>query len=416
METLFEKAVIRIGIDTIRIKLDNISIIPFDPMNQLINDLEQSFDEDEIDLFPKDGIHYVKDIDSNCSLAKIYKTGNYSCMVEIFGMCQTITEFKLTDYHRIILSVIGNLKNTLNTLEKMDVSLDFFYPHDRSFAFDNSKRADFVDILNYQRKFHFVHLTNISMHTIRVPNSEKKIINSVLKNYKYIKSQEDKKHGDCYYRWVKQEAPFLNWINYSRCEKGESSHFEIKINDRKTLYKIIDLFDGCEKYSSDYDPEEDIFVRRGKKKVSIIKYNKSKRDEDKHGCVQDVYNGIIKDISDTDDEYDDLMDCFRHTRVEFRFYQPAVSTRQDPLDLNSESSYDKLLCYIKKEIEKMTIFILKPDISTDDYLDLYKKRLKKVSVTKPLTPDDYGRILEVTGDEWNDFENKVNFLKSQFIK
>jgi hypothetical protein len=54
METLFEKAVIRIGIDTIKIKLDNISIVPFDPMNQLINDLRQSFDEDEISVFSKD--------------------------------------------------------------------------------------------------------------------------------------------------------------------------------------------------------------------------------------------------------------------------------------------------------------------------------------------------------------------------
>jgi hypothetical protein len=340
-------------------------------------------------------------------------------MIEILGMCQTITEFELTDYHRIILSVIGNLKNTLNTLEKMDVSLDLFYPHERTFVFDNSKRADFVDILNYQRKSSLVYLTDISMHTIRIPKRHNKIINWILKDKKNIKSQENKNHGDCYYRWIKKTSSFLNKVNYGRCEKSESSHFEIKINDRKILSKIMRFFDKSSKtftYSSDYDPETDIHIKRGSQKVSNIKYNKSERDEYKHGCVQDVYNGIIEDISDTDDEHDDLMDCFRHTRVEFRFYQPAVSTRQDPLDLNSESSYDKLLGYIKKEIEKMTIFILKPDISTDDYLDLYKKRLKKVSVTKPLTQDDYGRILEVTGDEWNDFENKVNFLKSQLIK
>lgn len=414
METLFEKAVIRIGIDTIRIKLTR-SIYGNDPMDQLIDNLKNSLDPDEIETFPKDGNYYVKDIDSNCYLAKIYKTGKDSCMIEIFGMCQTVTNFKLTEHHATILSIIGNLKNTLNTLEKMDVSLDLFYPHERTFVFDNSKRADFVDILNYQMKFHFVYLTNISMHTIRIPNSEKKIINSVLKNDKYIKSQEDKKHGDRYYRWVKQEPQFLNWINYSRCEKNESSHFEIKINDRKILYKIMNLFEGCEKYSSDYDPEEDIYVKRGKKKVSIIKYDKSKRDEDKHGCVQDMYNAIIKDMADTDDEHDDLLEYLKHTRVELRFFRPAVSSRQNPLDLNLESSYGELLKCIKNEIEKMTIFIIKPDISTDDYLNLYKKRLKKVSVTMRLTPDDYGRILEITDDEWNNFENKINYLKSKFI-
>lgn len=419
METLFEKAVIRVGIDTIRIKLTRI-VYGNHPMEQLIDNLKNSLDPDEIEIFPKNGNYYVKDKDSNCFLAEIYKTGKDkdgkdSCMIEIFGMCQTITEFKLTDYHRIILSVIGNLKNTLNTLEKMDVSLDFFYPHERTFVFDNSKRADFIDILNYQMKFNFVYLTNISMHTIRIPNSEKKIINSVLKNDKYIKSQENKKHGDCYYRWVKQEPPFLNWINYSRCEKSESSHFEIKINDRKLLYKIMNLFEGCEKYSSDYDPEEDIHVKRGRKKVSIIKYDKSKRDEDKHRCVQNMYNAIIKDMADTDDEHDDLMEYLKHTRVELRFFRPAVSSRQNPLDLNLESSYGELLKCIKNEIEKMTIFIIKPDISTDDYLNLYKKRLKKVSVTRRLTPDDYGRILEITDDEWNNFENKINDLKSKFI-
>jgi hypothetical protein len=97
METLFEKAVIRIGIDTIKIKLTR-SIYGNDPMDQLIDNLKNSLDPDEISIFQKDGNHYVKDRDSNCYLAKIYKTGKDSCMIEIFGMCQTITEFKLTDY------------------------------------------------------------------------------------------------------------------------------------------------------------------------------------------------------------------------------------------------------------------------------------------------------------------------------
>jgi len=105
----------------------------------------------------------------------------------------------------------------------------------------------------------------------------------------------------------------------------------------------------------------------------------------------------------------------QHTRVELRFFRPAVSTRETPLHINSESSYGELLDCIKKEIKKMTIFILKPDISTDDYLDVYKKRFKKVTVTRAITSSDYGRTLEVTPDAWNDFENQIDVLKSKFI-
>lgn len=420
MKTLFEKAVIRIGIDTIKIKLTR-SIYGNDPMDKLINDLEKSFDKNEISVYyTKDyDCYFVKDIDSDCHLSKIYKRGKDTCMVEIFGMCQTVTKFEFIDCHRIILSVIGNLKSTLNTLEKIDVSLDLFYPHERTFVFDNSKRADFVDILNYQMTSDLqVHLTDISMHTIRVPKNQNKIIKFAL-NHKDIKSKEDKKHKDCYYRWVKQTSSFLDKVNYGLCEKSESTHFEIKINKLKILCKILSFFDKSERkkfYSSDYDHETDIHITRGSQKVSNIKYDKSKRDEEKHGCVQDVYNAIIEDMADTDDEYDDLLEYLKHTRVELRFFRPAVSSRQNPLDLNLESSYDELLKCIKDEIEKMTIFILTPDISTDDYVNLYKKRLKKVSVTKRLTPDDYGRILEITDEEWNNFENKINDLKSQFIK
>ncbi|MCX7075484.1 MAG: hypothetical protein NTZ45_01735 [Methylococcales bacterium] len=414
METLFNKSAIRVGIDTIKIKL-RMSIFKSEPTNQLIEKLKSSFDPDEISIFQKGDYHYLKQNDSNCYLSKIHKTGTDRYTIEIFGMCQTITNFKLTEYHATILSIIGNLTGDIEmTLEKMDVALDFFYPHDRSFVFDGSKRSDFLDMINYQSKLSFVHLTKIPMTTIRVPKRQKRIIKFAL-NHKDIRSPEDKKSRDCYYRWVKPTSHYLNKVNYGKCEEDESSHFEIKINDREILYKISDFFDGSETFSSDYDHETETHIKKGSKKVSNIKYDKSKRDEDKHGCVQDVYNAIIKDMADTGEEHDDLIDDFKHTRVELRFFRPAVSTRETPLVINSESSYGELLDCIKKEIEKMTIFILKPDISTDDYLDVYKKRFKKVTVTRAITSSDYGRTLEVTPDAWNDFENQIDVLKSKFI-
>jgi hypothetical protein len=319
MKLLFEKSKIRIGIDTIKIKfIRNIFGTRTDPINQLIENLKRSFDPDEISIFQKDGYHYLKNIDSNFYLSKIYKTDTYSGMIEIFGMCQTITNFKLTEHHATILSIIGDMKNIEMTLDKMDVSLDFFYPHDRSFVYDSSKTKslDFVDFLNEQIKFPFVHLTKIPMTTIRVPNkSQKRVIKFAL-DHKDIKSpEENKQHGDCYCRWVKikSQYAYLNRVNYGECEEDESSHFEIKINDRKIYNRVLNVLDGDPTFSSDHDHETDIYIHKGSKKVSVIKYDKSKRDEDKHGCMQDVYNAIIEDIADTDDEYDDVTNGVKMT-------------------------------------------------------------------------------------------------------
>lgn len=424
METLFEKAAIRIGIDTIKIKLSR-NLYQSDPIEQLVENLKNALDPDEIFFVQKDGYHHLKNKDSKHYIATIYKTGTDSGMIEIFGICQTITEFKLTDHHATILSVVGNLTDNIEmTLQKMDVSLDFFYPHDRSFVFESTKALalNFVDSLNDQIKFPFVHLTEIPMITIRVPKSQKRVIKFAL-DHKNIKSPEDKKKkGDCYCRWVKitSQHLYLNRVNYGECEKDESSHFEIKINDRKIYNRILNLFDGTPTFSSDYDHETDIYIKLGAKKVSIIKYDKSKRDKDKKRDVQGVYNATIKEIADTDDEHDDLMEHFKHTRVELQFFKPCVTPTQTKLlNINSESSYGQLLDCIKKEIKKMTIFILKPDISTNDYLDLYKKRLNQSNGTKrtrlieQLTSS--GRILEVTPDAWNDFENQIDVLKSKFI-
>ena len=424
METLFEKAAIRMGIDTIKIKLSR-NLYQSDPIDQLINNLKSSFDQDEILVYYKKDYrcHFVKEIDSDCHLSKIYKTGKDRGMIEIFGMCQTITEFKLTEHHATILSVVGNLTDDIEmTLEKMDVPLDFFYPHDRSFVYDISKTKalDFVDVLNDQIKFPFVHLTEIPMITIRVPKSQKRVIKFVL-DHKNIKSPEDKKNkGDCYCRWVKITSQFLNWFSYGKCEEDESSHFEMRINDRKIYNRILNLFDGTPTFSSGYDHETDIYIKLGSKKVSIIKYDKSKRDEDEDRDVQNVYKAIIEEIADTDDEYNDLMENFQHTRVELRFLKPCVTTTQKKLlNINSESSYDQLLDRIKKEIKKMTIFILKPDISTDDYFNLYKERLNESNPTKRRKLSEKitssGRILEVTPDVWSDFENQIDVLKSKFI-
>ena len=418
MELLFNKSAIRIGIDTIKIKISR-NLFQSEPTNQLINKLKSALDPDEILLYQKKKKHFLKHIVSNRTISKIYKTGDYSCMIELFGMCQTITNFKLTEHHATILSVIGNMTDMEMTLEKIDVAQDFFYPHDRSFVFDDSKKQKpyFLDLLNYQSRYPFVHLTEIPMHTIRVPKNRKDMIRFAF-NHPKIKSSTDKKHGDCYYRWVKLTSHFLNKVNYGECDIEESSHFEIKINDRKILCRISDFFDGTETFGSDYDHENEINIKNGTKKVSNIKYDKSKKDKEKYGCMNNAYQAIIKEIADTNDEYNDLMKHFQHTRVESRFFKPCVtSTQKKPLDINLESSYDKLFNEIKKEIGKMTIFILKPDtdISIDDYVDSYKKRLEKVNATRAITSSDYGKILEVTSDRWNDFENQINFLKSKFI-
>ena len=69
----------------------------------------------------------------------------------------------------------------------------------------------------------------------------------------------------------------------------------------------------------------------------------------------------------------------------------------------------------------MTIFIVKPDISADEYLRLHKELLnkkygsKRIQLRGQLLSNDYGRILEVSSEAWDDFENQIDVLKSKFI-
>jgi len=410
METLYNKSEIRVGLDTLKIKL-NKELWGTDPTSSLIKRLKRSFENDDVSIIQKDGHYFLKDNQSKRNFTKVFKTGDCRCMIEIFGMYQTHNQFILSEYHHKVLSIVGNLKRVVRTLEKMDVACDYFYPQESSFVFEGSKRRkDWIEFLTYQIKYPFVHLTEIPMTTIRVPKRNKPIIRYAM-SHKRIKSADKKKHGECYYRWVKPTSQYHNRVNYGPCEKSESSHFEIKINNRKILYNISDIFDGSETFDSDYDHETKTYINKGKKKLSIIKYDKSKRDIKKHICMDDVYGSLIEEIADSDYEHDDLMNSFKHSRVELRFHQPAVTARQDPLDLNTDTDYDTLFKTIKKEIKKLSIFILKPEVSTDDYLDLYRQRLKKVNTVKQITPDEYGRII---GVNWDNLDKQIKTLKDFF--
>ena len=423
METkLFNKCEINLGIDTIKIKLRKAisskknpnDKLTKNPIDELIKNLKKSFSKSEIFINPKDGYYFVQYKSSKHSLAKISTSGKSSCIIEIFGMCQTITNFKLINHHSLIFSVIGNLKDTEMELEKIDISLDFFYPHNRSFVFDGATiRSESLDILNNQIKFPFLYLTKMPMATIIIPKKYNKRIIKFVFNDKDIKSPtDDKNQTDCYWRWVKPESSYFNRINYSECEEYESSHLQIKINKRKVYNRIMNLFDGAGKFNTDHNYKTDIYIKLGRKNLSIIKYNKFERDAENDRDVQDVYKEIIEKMTDTKEECDDFN--FSHTRVEIRLLKPDAKNGV-LLDLNSELRYGELLKCIKKEIEKISIFILKPDISTDNYLNLYKNRLKKVSITKPLIPDDFGRLLEISSNEWVNLDNQINFLKSKFI-
>jgi hypothetical protein len=207
-------------------------------------------------------------------------------------------------------------------------------------------------------------------------------------------------------------VPLLGWtqgteneygVAYRQCEQVCSTHFEIKINKRKLYYKISKLFDGTETFSSEYDHETETNIRRKPKKVSIINYDKFARDLKKHGSayMDEVNNTLIEEIAENEAEHEDLKKTFRdsHSRVEYRFHKPAVTQRQKKsLDLNTETAYEDLFQTIEEEVKKISIFILKPDVSAEDYLDLYRQRLKKVNACEQITPDEYGRILEVNLD------------------
>ena len=415
MNTLYARSAVRSGLDTIKIKLSNNR--DADQTTLLFAHIKLHFypqHDDDIAIYNYDGFYNIKDKHENRRLAKVYKTGDDSCVIEIFGMCQTINQFELNDYHRKLLTIVGNLKDVNKTLEKSDVCLDIFYPHSRVFVLDEAKRRDWIELLTYQTRFPMVHFTDIPMTTIRAPRAQRKLLRFAI-NESAIKSLDKKKHGDCYYRWVKASDDGYGEV-YKLCEKAEHTHYEIKINNRKLYYKISKLFDGTEAFSSDYDPDTDTHIGRKPKQVSIIKYDKFAREIKKHGreVMEKAYNILIEEIAENEAEYEELKKTFKdsHSRVEYRFHKPAVKQRdRHTLDLSTEHSYETLIQTIKDEVNKISIFILKPEVSTKDYLNLYKQRLRKVNTCEQITPDEYGRILEVN---WDILDKQIATLKEFF--
>ena len=417
MNTLYSRAVIRLGIDKIRIKLSHkrgkgrgidLTTLLFGHIKLRIYPQYKK----KIAIYRYDGCYNIKDKHVNRRIAKVYKTRDGSCMIELMGTCQTFNLFELSDYHRILLTIIGRLDVKL-TLEATDISQDFFYPFSRSFVLDEAKRRDWIELLTYQTSFPMAHLTDIPMTTIRAPRAQRKLLRFAIKHG--LKLPDKKKHGDCYYRWVEASDDGYGEV-YKPCEKENHTHYEIKINDRKLYYKISKLFDGTEAFSSDYDPDTETNISRKPKQVSKIKYDKYARDLKKHGreLMDKVYNKLIDEIAENQTEHDELKKTIRgsHTRVEDRFHKPSVKQRdKHTLNLRNETSYDTLTQTIKDEIKKISIFILKPEVSTDAYLDLYKQRLKKVNTCEKLTPDEYGRILEVDLDS---LDKQIATLKEFF--
>jgi hypothetical protein len=377
MNTLYSRSVIRLGIDKLRIKLrdkrskrrskDITSFL----LNWIMLHIYPKY-KNEIVIYRYGGSYNIKNKHLNRRIAKLYKTKDGDCIIEMIGTCQTYNLFEMSDYHRMLLTIIGK-RDFIMTLEAIDISQDFFYPYSRSFVLDEAKRRDWIDLLTYQTNVPMVHFTDIPMTTIRSPRAQRKLLRFAINNG--LKLPDKKKHGDCYYRWVEASDDGYGEV-YKPCEKEDHTHYEIKINDRKLYYKISKLFDGTEAFSSDYDPDTETNISRKPKQVSKIKYDKYSRDLKKHGgeLMDNFYNKLIDEIAENQTEHDELKKTIRgsHTRVEDRFHRPAVKQRdKHTLDLRNKTSYDTLTQTIKDEIKKISIFILKPEVSTDEYLDLY---------------------------------------------
>lgn len=424
METLlYDKCTCKLGIDTMRIKLARLLASSKFPIQFFIDNLKVGLEKHDVTIYPDGNYHFLKDNHSKRKVAKLYMTPTKAYVIEIFGMFQTHNLFQLSNIHTTIFFIVGNLKGFHKTLEKIDVACDLFYPHERIFVFDGlGLQSDMFDILNYQRKFPIVYLTDLPMITVRIPNKYKKIINFALR-HKEIKPTDEMTRGDCYYRWVKQTSCYMDRINYGQCEKSESTHCEIKVNKRKVFFAVAKNFDGSASYSVEYDHENDIHLGRQPRKISHIKYNKSLKDSEKsedNVPMKEIYTTIIKEIAaDNDDEHHALMkyvENFPHTRFESIFIKPGVTTKQNSLDLEEGSNFDLLLPYFKKNIEKHNIFILRPFVSPDEYLKVYEDRLEKVSAVRPIISDKYGKIIGLNETNWDDLAKQIENLKLFFVK
>lgn len=446
---MYEKADIRISIDSIKVRLARDlfkdSYLDSNEKSQikhskLINEILELYKEEignnEIYLFfNKDSRAYILGFTDSITFCKIQSIHNpnreyeelQECTIEIYGLNQVFNVFNnncIYDFPPIqkkLIEYIPKLYNLNNgdlyppSIVKIDISLDSYYDYNKTLVHYNSQ----FNNINDQKKDKIYYLNGFGTITMIIPlDTNEKVIYDLIKSYD-IKVNKTTKGN--YITPVKECAGFNTVIykSYTKCDLEEATHIKLILRDRKKYLKYKKLFEDNNikvdyKELNDYDT--DIQIKKNKRKVSIITYDKTYKDsKDKHKFLltEDYYNRLVNYYSTNDNEYDLLLDTLnQHTRNELRF---TYSVNELPIiDINKNLVNDTFRIIsndIEKQLNKLSISIFKTYSDIKEYLKENRKYTKDKKTNKPLKIGNYGKILDVRE---NDLEKCINQLKLCF--
>lgn len=411
---MYEKADIRVGIDSIRFKLSNNSLFKSNNiLETIIKRLKDIFkDYDNIDD-PRAVAHNVWIINNinKKSFCKVYQISNNECIIELYGMNQPHNDilFEISEEHKKIIDLISKLKHYDRKIVKLDTALDVFYDYDKTLVF-YGKRTDNnnPNSLKEQNKNRISFLDRFPTHTLLIPIEKDKLIQAIRNNREFNKKVSRIKS---YSRFVKEEQyPFTIFSNYNPCHKQQATHLEIRIKDRKLYYKTYSLIEKSGVkigFNSEIDSDEDIRISKNRNSVSIIKYDKTYKDtldeSYENSYVEDYYNKIAELYSNNDDEFDSIKDELKHTRVEIRLYYGGNKA----LNING-NWYDVLYNDLLKQISKLQINIFNPISETKRYLLENSKINKNRDKQYPIKIKGFGKSLDTSTDDVKSSLDELN--------
>ncbi len=325
---------------------------------------------------------------------------------------------------------------------------------------NQKKKAEILDDLRQQNTRDKVFLTKWPLHDIQIPLFGSDHLVNYVSNNKQIEFVEfggKRKGKGSYCRFVK-EAHFEQHMNYKVCDKDDFSlsHLQVKVNDKKIFDDLFPRFQGNETYStSDVQDDLDLItISKGRGKSTVIIYNKSKSDKEKHGDnlegIKATYQKLINEYIDSSynsDELDKIVEVWPHTRIENKRLRPGAESdkkkkseeqleklrlkilrerlkgnlsrsrkkseeyiyKYPPVDPFNSEAYKLLYDDLKKQIENTRIFIPNPETSIDECLKEYNRRktMKKTKNYKPYINKWHGRELD---KRWVDLDKAIKRL------